>query len=170
MPSRIWLDPSRPIEGSLSTYELFKFLHVATAIAWVGGGIALLSLRFKMKSAGEQEAVMAMGRQAEAFGKQYFMPMSIGTLVFGVISVLLNDAFSFADAWISIGFVGIIASSVIGAVLISRTGREIEGVLAEAGPGDPRIVQLDRKMTNLEVIDLVILLVTVWAMVAKPGL
>ena len=67
-------------------YTLFKFLHVVTAIAWVGGGMTLLvSSIVTMRSQGD-EAVLKSLDTMNGLGKVWFTPASLLTVVFGAIA------------------------------------------------------------------------------------
>ena len=58
------------------------------------------------------------------------MTAGVVTLVSGIAMVLLSDALSFGDLWITGGFVGILVSVVLGSVFINRATNELTEVVA----------------------------------------
>ena len=57
-------------------YSIVKFLHVAAAVLWVGGGFALMLLAVRADLAGNVERTLnAMGAIGE-LGNRLFMPAS----------------------------------------------------------------------------------------------
>lgn len=153
----------------MDSYTLYKFLHVASAVIWVGSGVGLFALTLRMQRIGDRPGVLAIGRHAEALGKVLFMPASLSTLLWGVLMVLTTDTLGFSTTWIVVGFVGIAVSIVIGMGFISPTGERLGETVQEKGPDAPEIDQLVGRLLTLNGVDLVILFGVVWAMVAKPG-
>lgn len=153
----------------MDTYGVYKFLHVAAAVIWVGSGFGLFALTARMNRIGDRPGLLAIGRHAEALGKTLFAPASAVTLVFGILMVATADALSFTDTWIIVGFVGIALSSAIGMGMISPTGKRLGETVLEKGPDAPEIDQLIGRLLTLNVVDLVILFGVIWAMVLKPG-
>ena len=58
----------------MTRYELFKFLHVVGAIAWVGGGIGLTILARRLVVARDHAARQSISAQGKALGNWLFMP------------------------------------------------------------------------------------------------
>src|SRR5688500_15403876 len=69
-------------------YNLLQFLHVTAAIVWIGSGIGLVALFAVLGRAGEHETLMATSRHVEKLGKGLFGPAAMGTLIFGILTVL----------------------------------------------------------------------------------
>ena len=153
----------------MDTYGVYKFLHVASAVIWVGSGFGLFVLTARMNRIGDRAGLLAIGRHAETLGKILFTPASLATLVFGVLMVLTTDSLGFSSTWIIVGLVGIALSSAIGMGMISPTGKRIGQTVLEKGPDAPEIDRLIGRLLTLNVVDLVILFGVIWAMVLKPG-
>ena len=150
-------------------YELFKFIHVAAAIAWLGAGLAFQIMNARVASSKDPTAVAVMSEQGEWFGKAYFSTAAIVTLVAGVVMVLVGEGIGFGDLWITGGLVGIVASVVIGAVLIGRATAELNETITVEGAASTRVGILQRRLAALGVADLVILFTVAALMVYKPG-
>jgi uncharacterized membrane protein len=153
----------------MTRYELFKLLHVVGAIAWLGGGIGLFVLTRRLVATRDHGGLVALGRQSDSLGTWLFMPAALLTIGFGVIMVATEASLGFTDLWILLGFGGIALSGV--------------AQMAVGGPAHKRFLDLvDRDLDDAEVgaavrrlslgslLDIGILLVVVWAMVAKPTL
>jgi uncharacterized membrane protein len=180
-------------------YTTLKFVHVMASIVWIGSGVAVLTVTAGMVRARDYAGVAALGRQSEKLGTRLFAPSAMITLVAGVAMVIVGDL-SFASAWIVIGLVGVAASFVLGAVLGERAQAQLREALASQGigvastagdspaaggtsaaGGTPDVITqptIDhaavdvarRRLMTVSTIDLMVLTVVVWAMVAKPGL
>lgn len=149
-------------------YNLFQFLHVASAVVWVGSGVALVALMGAMTRAGDSASVMAVGRHLEGLAPKLFGSAAMGTLLFGVATVLAGEGIGFADLWITIGFAGVALSIVIVAVSNPQQKR-LAATIEEHGPEHPDVAATTARLRMLNYIDLVVLFVVIWAMVAKPG-
>lgn len=154
----------------MSGFELWKFLHVLFAIAWLGGGIGIFVLQARLRAAEDRVGLMAVGRQMEGLAKTYYMPAAAGALLSGVASVIASDAYGFGDVWIGIGFAAIIITMGVGLGMISPTGRKLVAE-ADKTPPDPGVMTaLSNRLRILTLVNLAVLVIAVWAMVVKPGL
>lgn len=149
-------------------YEFFKFLHIAAAIVWLGAGVTFQVMNARVAAQKDPAALAVLSAQGEWFGRVFFSTASIVTLIAGVITVMLGP-WSFASFWVSYGFLGIIASIVLGAVLVRRATEELNEVAVTDGGSSPRAEVLQRRLATLGVLDLVILFSVVAVMVYKPG-
>src|SRR5215831_362640 len=86
-------------------YALFKVVHVAGAVFWVGGGLTLTvyALRAERKSDPAEMAMIA--KQAAFIGERFFAPA--GLLVLGMgIAMVVNLGLDWGKFWIVAGLVG----------------------------------------------------------------
>ena len=148
-------------------YDTFKFLHVASAIVWLGSGVAVMSLMAQLRSAGDGPTLMGVTRQMDNLGKRLFGPAAMSTLLFGVVTVIVGDL-GFSEPWIVIGIVGV-AVSMGSVVFRNRMQQRLVTALDERGPQDPEVAATGRRIGMLNMLDLVLLFIVVWAMVVKPG-
>ena len=154
----------------MNGYEIFKFLHVLGAVVWVGAGAGLFLLSVRLRADGQQATIVALGRQSEALGKLLFMPAALGTLLFGVLMVVTEARFAFTDLWILLGFAAVAASFVVGALLLGPADKKLTEVATELGVKHGDVDRQLAKVLRLNAIDVGILVVAIWAMVAKPML
>ena len=152
----------------MTRYELFKFLHVVGAIAWVGGGIGLTILGRRLVTAREHQALVTLNAQGKALGNWLFVPASILTIGFGVAMVIDTPVIDFSDLWIIIGFGGIIASGAAEGMIGQRAARAFTAAMEQHGPGSPQATSASKRLMLGGTLNVIFLLIVVWAMVAKP--
>ncbi len=145
--------------------ETLKFLHVFAAVVWLGGGITQTLL---MRRALKADPVHRLGlaHDMSFVGSRVFGPASVAAALFGIWMVLKEPAFAFGDTWIIIGLAGFILSGAIGGAFFSPKGKLLVSQLeagSDAATGTLRIIG------RVAVVDQLILLVVLWAMIAKPG-
>lgn len=144
---------------------ILKLIHILAAVVWVGGGAFITMYGFRLAAAGAAERT-AYARSM-LFAGRVFMIASILALAAGVWLVLAEELWGFDQAWISIGFLGIIVGAVLGPAFY---GPQSEGIIADLEQGDTAAADArSSRIRLISSIEMVILLVVVWAMVYKPG-
>jgi uncharacterized membrane protein len=150
-------------------YDLFKFMHVLTAIVWIGSGIGLMVMWGILEGAGERGTLLGVLRFSDKLGTRLFAPAAVLTLVFGIVTVVLSRKnIAFEDLWIVIGFAGFAASFVI-SQLSGRAGKQMGALIAEHGPQHGGVDAVMSRIRMLNTVDILILVGVVAAMVFKPG-
>jgi len=145
-------------------YTLFKFLHVLSAIAWVGGGMTLLvSSIITMRAQGD-EAVLKSLEMMEGLGRVWFIPASLLTVIFGAIATTFGGLWS--DMWVILGLLGFLNTFLTGLLFIEPKGRQIAAML-EAGNTQQAVAE-GRKLLSVGKFDYTVMLLIVADMVLKP--
>ena len=150
----------------MDVFEIYQFLHVTTAIVWVGGGIFGAIFTRRAASAAPAHR-LGIARDLACVSKRVFGPMAVLTLVFGVLMVLDRDAIGFDQTWISIGLGAIVLSIALGAAYL---GPQSDALVADLEADADGALDRLRRISLASAVNIAILLVAVWAMVAKPGL
>lgn len=144
---------------------ILKLIHIVAAIVWVGGG-SFLTL-YGLRLAGAEAAERTAYARSMLFAGRVFMVTSIVALAAGVWLVLAEDLWGFDQAWISIGFLGIIVGAVLGPAFY---GPQSEGIISDIEKADTAAADARSSRIRLvSSVEMVILLAVVWAMVYKPG-
>lgn len=151
----------------MTATDILKFLHVFFAIVWVGGGIMLQILLGRARAAGP-ETMAHFNAMAEWTSSRIFMPSSFLTAGFGIATVAVGG-YDWGAPWIGMGFGGFILSGLIGMAVLGPTARKMKTLIAERGPTDPVVAHMGRRLGLFGRVDLVILIVVVFAMVTKLG-
>ena len=149
-------------------YETLKFLHVVAAIVWIGSGIGLTALFAAVDKAGDRATLLAVGRYVDGLGNRLFAPAAMSTLVFGILTVVVSDSISFADAWIAIGFAGV-AISMVTVALRAPVAKQMAPAVQSHGPDSAEVSALLNRSRLINTADVVLLLIVVAVMVFKPG-
>ena len=148
-------------------YTTFEVIHVVAAVAWVGG--AVFHLFASTRLVGSPPAVMdRWARFGDEAGRQYYTPAAIVTLLAGIGMVVVGDV-SWSAPFISIGFTGIALSLLIAFGRIRPTALAMIEELDAEAPDPARLQELGGRMRLASTANAVVLLVVVWAMVARPG-
>lgn len=150
-------------------YQFFKFVHIVAAIAWLGAGLTFQVMNARTRASGDAHASAWLAEQGQWFGRRFFSLAAITTLVAGIIMVAVSDGIGFGDLWITIGFAGILASILIGAIAITRATDRLNQVIATDGVTSSEAVALQRRLDVLGYLDLTIVFAVVAVMVYKPG-
>ena len=150
----------------MTKFEVFKFLHVTAAIIWVGGAILGAFFTERAKKA-EPAHRLGIVRDMEFVSRRMFAPAAMAALLFGVLMVLEADVIDFDQTWIILGSGGIVVSTILG---LGYLGPQAKKLAAELAAGDAAAGGRLTAISRVAQLDLFVLLVVVWAMVAKPGL
>lgn len=151
----------------MDAYTLLKFLHVAAAIAWLGGGFVLVLLGIMAERARDEARFMTVVSQVVAVAPRVFVPGSALVLVFGLLMVWVAG-YSWGDAWIVLGLAGVLVTGGLGALVLSPLA-ERSKTLAAAPGQEGKALAVARRLLALAKFDLAMLFSIVLLMVAKPG-
>lgn len=136
-----------------------------------GSGASSRSERSRPASvhAHERDTVLTVSKHTEFLGKVLVGPSALLTLVAGVV-MITHSELSFDAFWVTWGFVGIVATLALGGGLSRRVQDELHALLSTDDPDTTRVNVLQKRLTLLNVITVLVLLSVVWAMVFKPTL
>jgi uncharacterized membrane protein len=148
-------------------YSIVKFLHVVSAILWVGGGFSLMVLAVRADRAGNIEGMLQAMRATGELGNRFFAPMSMLTLAFGLILCWFWVGFS--DLWILIGLAGFATTFCIGMFIFKPTADRMAGMIAKDGVTPSALAQ-GRRILVAARLDYSVMLVIIADMVLKPTL
>ncbi len=140
-------------------------LHMLGAGTWIGTNVMQAVVPALIERSGDR-AVAAWYRVVASLNLVY-IPAVVLILLTGSLMVVLDDAFSFADPFVSIGFAMVVLGLVAGLAVFSPTGRAVAEA-AEAG-NTATVKSLQGRLTRFGVLDTVLLVFTVFAMVTRLG-
>ncbi len=149
-------------------YDFWLFIHVLMAIVWVGGSIHLQIIGSRLQAADDPVQLGNFNRQVEWIGTRVLTPASILIVIAGVFMVL--DRWDFEQLWIIIGIAGFAYSFVNGAFFLGPLSGKTGKLIDERGVEDSQVQANIGRLFFYSRIELVILLVVVWAMTMKPTL
>ncbi len=149
----------------MDLYTIFKFLHVMTALAWVGGGLTLLAASIVASRSQGDEGLFKILELMNGLGKTWFVPASMLTVIFGAIATTFGGMWG--DAWVIVGLAGFASTFLTGLLLIEPTGRRIAGFLAEGRTVEA--ASAGRQLMQVIRFDYTVMFVVIMDMVFKPG-
>jgi uncharacterized membrane protein len=149
----------------MDIFEFVKFLHVASAIVWIGGGFVLVFLAMVANRQNDKDGYMRIVREVVYLSPRFFIPSSLAVLVFGVIAAWID--WGFAHLWIDLGILGWLSTFVTGNFLIRPRAEKIETMVAQSGVTD-QAVAIGQQMLNIAKFDFLVLFIIVADMVIKP--
>lgn len=153
----------------MTLYELLVIVHVLAAAVWIGGGVTFTLLASRAWASRDDARVLELTRMGDHVGTRMFAPAAFVLLGAGIWAVAEGN-WEWGDAWVSIGFAGWIIGFLIAIGWHSAEGRRIREAVDEGGAAGPRARRIATTGMVVGLVELAVLVVVVWAMVAKPGL
>ena len=146
-------------------YSIAKFLHVVSAVCWVGGGVVLMYQAVLAGRAKDDDAQMVVVKQTAALALTWFIPASLATVVFGVATATLGNMWG--DAWVILGLLGFVATFCTGNFVIKPTADAI-AANEKAGKRELALAH-GQKLLQVAKFDYVMLFTVIADMVLKPA-
>jgi hypothetical protein len=146
-------------------YTIFKFLHVMSAIAWLGGGVTLFALALMYEARKDFDALNSAVNHVAFLGPRWFVPTSLLTLVFGLATTFTGNLWG--DAWVVLGLFGFAGTFSTGLFVMKPLSEAIAahnaaGRFDLAAPLGARIMQVSK-------FDYVLMGLVIALMVLKPS-
>jgi hypothetical protein len=151
----------------MTSFEVLRFVHITSAILWVGGGIGLaLGAEFVRHKRGPV-AMFPVVDAAALMGPAFFVPISLLTLVSGATAAWMGAGFS--QLWIILGLAGAIVTFLNGLLVMKPRIEEIARL--PVGGQAEEAIMLSRTLDVMTLIrfDHLVLLLVVACMVLKPA-
>ena len=151
----------------MSWYELLLSLHILSIATWFGSNLAITAMSF-----------MALRTSAESFGGIVVLagkwagkahPVAGVLLLLTGFAMVADADYSLGDAWLIIAIVGLVVTMGLGGALIGRTA---DGMIKRIENGAMTAEELSdggRQLLLYTRIELVLLVLIIVDMVAKPG-
>jgi len=148
-------------------YALFRLVHVAVSVFWVGGGLLLTALGLKAEASDDPKDVVTLARWAAWVGERLFAPAGGIVLAMG-IAMMINTDWGWGKFWIVVGLLGYAATMVTGMGVLSPQAKRITALSESKGPTAPETLAAIRKILLVARFDVAVLLLVVADMVTKP--
>ncbi|HKX75127.1 MAG TPA: hypothetical protein VJR05_07040 [Acidimicrobiia bacterium] len=143
--------------------NLLLLLHIVGAAGWIGAGIFAQYVYTRITRgapASAADSLAAIGQKASF----YFGSVSGLVLLSGIALVLTSDAYGWTDTFVLIGIAAFVLSGIWQSLIGNRTDQRF--LAAVKGDGTDPVIAL-KSWRRVSSVDLGILLVTVYAMIAK---
>jgi protoporphyrinogen IX oxidase len=149
-------------------YEWLLFLHILAAMIWLGGLVTLAALSTLVVRSRDETVVARFVSSLRVLGPLTLAPAMVAVLAFGIGLVLDSDAWAFDRGWIVLALSLFAAVVLVGVAFQARAATRAQRAAA-AGDHAEAVRWLRHWAWGMRLI-LVLLVVTTWDMVAKPGL
>jgi uncharacterized membrane protein len=153
----------------MTLYETLVLIHIVMVAVWVGGGIVTQHFASLILREGDPIRIGGFSRDIAWISTRITLPAAAILLLSGVWAASEGN-WDFGAAWISIAFTVWIVAVVAGLVLVRPEYARIESLLPALGTNGDAVAQRLRRILLFSRIELVLLLIAVWAMVVKPGM
>jgi len=141
-------------------HEWLLFIHIVSAVVYVGGAVAVT-----VQATGAASAPRQFLRLADLAGRVIGIS-AVFTLLAGVALVLEGDEWGFSMTFVLIGIGVVLASGAVDGMYTRRKSAAIEAAIDEGGP---EVSAGLRQVTLVNAVVIALLVVALWAMVFKPG-
>jgi uncharacterized membrane protein len=153
----------------MTLYETLVFVHIVMVAVWVGGGVVTQHFASLILREGDPVRIGGFGRDIAWIATRITLPAAVVLLGSGLWAAQEGN-WDFGAAWISISFTVWIVAVVAGLVLVRPEYGRIQSLLPTIGTDGEAVAQRLRRILLFSRIELVLLLIAVWAMVVKPGM
>jgi uncharacterized membrane protein len=147
-------------------YLVVKFVHIVAAMAWLGGGLAMIIGTALLARDTDFSARLRLLDLMNRLALPFFIPASTAVLVSGLVMAALWVGFG--DAWLVLALAGIAVSLGIGMAIIKPVGERIATRAAKEGASPAVLADADL-LTRVSRFDYAVMLAIVALMVFKPG-
>jgi uncharacterized membrane protein len=154
---------------STGVYKTIKFIHVLSAIVWVGGGIFVQIYATKLRRADDPIRLAGFARDLSTLGQALFAPAAGVVTLMGLAMVIYSPAVFFSETWIIIGLVGAAATFITGSFFIGPTAGRLAKAAETEGPGSPAVQTAMARIFAISRVDQLVLVLVVLDMAFKPG-
>lgn len=147
-------------------YSAIKFLHVVSAIVWVGGAFVMIMLGANTARTSNDSEVVGVVLHVGWIGHHIYMPASLATLVFGLALATIGSLWE--TLWVPLGLIGIVVSIAIAITALTPLSKKLAIGFKTSGV-TPAIVTTAHRILRIAKFDIVLLLVIVADMVLRPS-
>jgi uncharacterized membrane protein len=148
-------------------YFVFKMLHVGAAVVWVGGGLFIATCAVLAELANDDDQLLQIGHWAETVAGRLFPVMSFVVLGFG-IGMTENLGIAYDQFWLVFGVIAWGLSAATGILFLGPESKRLNKTAAEFGPRSPEVQARLRRILLVARVDVALMLLIVFDMVAKP--
>lgn len=145
--------------------DLLLVIHIAAVGAWLGANVVQAIVPGLLGP--ESAAAATWFRTTEKLSGRLYIPAGVTVLVSGILLVLDSEEYGFGSVFVTIGFVAIVIGAVLGSVVFGPKSRAIADAIDS---GNLDLARTTRESTGrFGVLDTLVVLFTIYAMVAKLG-
>ena len=146
--------------------DILLVVHIAAAGTWLGANVMQAMVPSLAARQGPQTAA-GWYRVTAQLSTRLYMPIGIVVLITGVWMVLDGDDFSFADAFVGIGFTMIVVGALLGKFVFEPGSMRAAEAVESGDKG--AIKTAAGRLAAFGTVDTLLLVFTITAMVLRLG-
>ena len=147
-------------------YRVVLILHILSAVVGFGG-LFLDGLRARRALALGGPEGAAVLREQQFISNRVAEMGVYGTVVFGVVAIMLDDRWEFSQGWVSMAFVLYVAAVGLQHAIIRPTTAALGDAL---GAGATEAGAVEQKLMRFSAVSNLLVTLAIIVMVWKPGL
>jgi uncharacterized membrane protein len=148
-------------------YAMFKAIHVAIAVIWVGGGFMITVDGIRAKRENDPAKVVGVAQRAAFWGEKVFAPAGLIVFLMG-IAMMVNTNWGWSRFWVVAGLIGYASTFITGIGVLSPLAKKIGASAQANGPDHPTTIALIERILLVAMVDVSVLLLVILDMVTKP--
>jgi len=148
-------------------YQLLLYVHIISAVIWVGGAVTIQLLAVLVSRSDEPEGLARLVRNFEWIGLRVFTPA--GVLLFLAGAGMTFQLWSFSQPWIAISVALWLLSALAGALYLGPRAKRVSQLFETEGPGSTDGRALLDRLFLVSRLELVSFAIIIALMVFKPG-
>ncbi len=142
-------------------------LHIIGVCIWLGANVVQAFLARSVAEADRDTRAWWAAAQG-SMARVLYNVAGITILITGILMLVATDSpYSFSSTFVSIGFVAILVGAGLGMGVFGPGSRNLESAI-KAGDR-PVEASLGQRLLAFGALDTLVIIVTIWAMVAKLG-
>jgi sugar phosphate permease len=145
--------------------DILLVIHIAAAGAWFGANVLQAIVPGLLGAV--TPAAASWFRTTEKLSRRFYIPVGVTVLVTGILLVVNSEAYGFDSVFVSIGFVAVIIGAVLGSTVFGPKSLAIADAI-DVGDTD-NANKLRGTVGSFGILDTMVVLFTIYAMVAKLG-
>lgn len=153
----------------VNAYNILKYIHVLSVIAWIGSAACLSVLTLRVRRERNRQALIALLRQGATYGQMVAGPAS-GLVLLSGLGMVGMAHIGFGTFWVICGYAGIVLHGFIGGVFIRKYSMELDQLASTESTDDHAIADAGGRLWTVQLIYLLIMALVIGAMVLKPTL
>lgn len=146
--------------------DVLLVVHIAAAGIWLGANVMQAMVPSLAARQGPQAAA-GWYRVTAELSTRLYMPVGIVVLITGVGMVLIGDDFSFADAFVGIGFAMVVVGALLGKFVFEPGSKRAAEAVESGDRG--AIKAAAGRLAAFGTVDTLLLVFTITAMVLRLG-
>src|SRR4051812_16065176 len=149
------------------SYLVYKALHVAAVIVWVGGDVTLTTLGIVFERRRDAGALAELGKMGAWIGTRVYTPALFAAFAFGA-AMIEKGGLGWGSFWIDFAIAGWAVATLVGVGFVGPELGRIDHAAQQLGPESDEVGRRVKRLFTVFRFDTALLLLIAIDMTAKP--